>query len=283
MRRDTRSGEQVRAAKGIAKTRLTPLPVPAQAPTVRVENERELLAMARTLKQRIAKDPAYSMLLLANPVLALKAYGFELSPKVADHVLRSLRHPKPLRERREQLERSLEEKLGKPPRPNDPGWMADVVFKVRKLPPKDLEGLSPAYSAGPFDKAIAALKEQRPERTSRYGGDRVLSGAMTLKVAEARPMSRRLDLTAPVPPVPSGSKAPDALSLEEAWFYKDDPVVAQAVELGQIERRALPFRTPAEFRRIAEGKQVDVFRAFVREVRVKDKKTRRTPPGGTAA
>lgn len=281
MERNTRGASKAETAK-VDKNRLAPLPVPAKAEIVKVDSERELLAMARTLKQRIAQDPSYSMLLLANPVLALKAYGFELSPKMADHVLRSLRHPKPMRERREQLERSLQEKLGKPPRPNDPVWMAELVFRHRELPPKETDGLSPAYSAGPFDKAIAALKDRRPGRTSRYSVERRLPGAMTLGVADVRPMSRRLDLTAPVPSVPTVKTPPQSLSLEQAWFYKDDPVVAEAVELGQIERRALPFRTPDEFRRIAEGKQVDVFRAFVREVRVKDRKTRRGPRGSSA-
>jgi hypothetical protein len=256
--------------------RLAPLGLPRPQPLLKVESERELLLMARDLKARVGEDPEFSVLLLANPVLALKAYGIELSPAMADHVLRSLRHPPALRNRRAELEASLEKQLGEAPRPTDPAWMARLVFETRKLAPKDLKGRSPAYGPEVFDKAIARLNEARPAPTSRYPGVRRLKVTQRLAVAPVPPALRRLDLKAPVPDTKPADARPKALSLEEAWFYKDDPVVAQAVELGQIVRRAIPFRSPDEFRKLQSGEMTDVFRAFVRTVKVKD--TNRQPP-----
>jgi hypothetical protein len=252
--------------------RLKPLQPPRQQPVVKVESERELLLMARELMPRVAADPEFSVLLIANPVLALKAYGIELTPALADHVLRSLRHPRATRERRAYLEASLEKTLGEVPRPTDPAWMAKLVFETRKLPPRELKGLSPVYGAELFDSAIERLATRRPAPTNRYPGARRLTGSMGLKVAPVRPAVRRLDLKAPVPDTKPANAGPKALSLEEAWFYKDDPVVAEALELGQIARRAIPFRSPDEFRKLQSGDMVDVFRAFVRQVKVKDKK-----------
>jgi hypothetical protein len=263
--------------------RLAPLKLPPPQPLLKVESERELLLMARTLAPRVAENPEFSVLLLANPVLALKAYGIELSPALADHVLRSLRHPRATRERRAALEASLEKELGEVPRPTDPAWLARLVFERRKLTPKDVNGLSPVYGAELFDSAIKRLDARRPAPTSRYPGVRRLQGSMGLKVAPVRPALRRLDLKAPVPPTKPARSAPKALSLEEAWFYKDDPVVAEALELGQIARRALPFRTPDEFRKLQSGEMVDVFRAFVREVKVKGAKAPPPPPPKTRA
>ncbi len=259
---------------------LSPLPKPRQQPAIKVESERELLLMARDLKARVADDPEFSVLLLANPVLALKAYGIELSPAMADHVLRSLRHPPQLRSRRAELEASLEKTLGEVPRPTDPAWLAKLVFQTRKLAPRDLKGLSPAYGPEIFDKAIARLNEARPAPTSRYPGVRRLQVTQRLAVAPTKPALRRLDLGAPVPASKPANDLPKTLSLEEAWFYKGDPVVADAVELGQIVRRAIPFRTPDEFRKLQSGELVDVFRAFVRKVGVKD--TKRAPPNKRA-
>lgn len=257
---------------------LKPLALPHGHRIVKVDTERALLLMARELMPRVAEDPAFSVLLLANPVLALKAYGIELTPALQDHVLRSLRHPRPLRERRAVLEASLQKTLGETPRPTDPAWMARLVFGTRKLAPRDLEGLYPAYGPEVFDKAIRTLKDKRPARTSRYPGVRLLKGSQSLAVAPVRPAIRRLDLKAPIPETRPARTAPETLSLEDAWFYKDDPVVAEALELGQIARRAIPFRSPDEFRKLQSGEMVDVFRAFVRKVSVKD--TKATPGDG---
>lgn len=263
---------------------LLPLPIPRESKTVKVENERQLLAMARTLKQRVNQDPKFSILLIANPVLALKAYGIELSPKMQDHVLRALRHPRLLRDRRALLESRIDKNLGGAACPDDPVWLARLVFETRRLRPKDLRGLEPAYEAPPFDTAIRALQDARPAPMSRYPGVRRLGGSQRLSVAPPRPAARRLDIAAPVPDAPIAEAAPTTLTLEEAWFYKDDPAVADVVELGIIMRRALPLRTAEEFRKLQSGEATDVFRAFVRRVQVKDSKGGIAPePSATAS
>jgi hypothetical protein len=256
---------------------LSPLPFPRESKLIKVDSERKLLAMARVLKERVYQDPEFSTLLISNPVLALKAYGIELSAKMQDHVLRALRHPKPMRERRALLEARIHKNLGEAARPDDPAWLAKLIFGTRKLKPRDLCGLEPAYEPQPFDRAITALKDARPVRGVRYPGMRRLPATQKLSVAPVRPAIRRLDIAAPVPKAPLAGTVPKALTLEEAWFYKDDPAVADVVELGIIMRRALPLRTAEEFRKLQSGEAVDVFRAFIRTVRIKDTKRPAAP------
>jgi hypothetical protein len=116
-------------------------------------------------------------------------------------------------------------------------------------------------------------RQQRLRRpaTNRYKGVRRSNVQASVAVSTATSSIRSMDLNAAVPKLPAASRTPKTLSLEEAWFYKDDPIVHNALELGQIERRAFPFKTPAEFRDLVAGKKVDAFRAFVTSVRVADK------------
>lgn len=233
-----------------------------------VDNERQLLAMARPLAQRLKADPEFSVMLLANPVLALAEYGIKLSPRLKDHVLQALRHPPALRARRTTLEDALTKELGDDPRPNDPAWLAKLVFETRGLPPRDIGDHRPAYRMGEIDAAIAIAQRGRPAATNRYPGVRRIKVTASLGVAAPDPTVRRLDLDAALPELKPLKTAPKQLTIEEAWFYKDDPVVRHAVELGQIERRGFPFRTPAQFRKIQAGETVDGFRAFVTRIAI---------------
>src|SRR5690606_15830881 len=135
------------------------LPLPAAFEPVTVKSHRELVAMARTLAPRIQQNPEFSVMLLANPVLALKQYGIELSKEMQHHVLETLRHPPKLRARRKELEASLESALGERARPNDQAWMARLVFEVRELAPLDTSGAAPAYRS-----ALAAATVERLQR-----------------------------------------------------------------------------------------------------------------------
>jgi hypothetical protein len=251
-----------------------PLAIPQKHSIVTVNTERELLAMARPLQKRIAEDPAFSVMLLSNPVLALEKYGIKLTQSMRTHVLHALRHPKALRERRAALEKSLEKKLGEEARPNDPKWLAATVFRKRGIAPRAVEGAAPAYRTEDPGGFVAALKANRRPATNRYPQERRIKVTSRLGVAPPSPAVRRLDLDAPLPELPPAQKPPAELTLEQAWFYKDDPIVRDLVELGQIERRAFPFRTPGEFREIESGKSVDGFRAFVRAVRIDPGKRR---------
>src|SRR5690606_37738396 len=121
------------------------LPLPQQHERITVTSHRELLAMARVLAPRLARDPELSVMLLANPVLALRHYGIELSKAMQRHVLETLRHPPKRRARRQALEQSLEAALGERPRPNDERWMARLVFELRGLEPRETQGAEPRY------------------------------------------------------------------------------------------------------------------------------------------
>ena len=255
--------------KPAAGRRLSPLTTPGKSKLVKVGSHRDLLAMARKLASRLSDDPEFSVMLLINPVLALKQYGIELSPEMQRHVLRTLRHPPKLRLRRESLEAALNEALGEEPKPNDPAWMARLVFVLRKLPPLDLTDAAPTFRPPYNARMIERLQKQRPAATRRYPGKRRIGVQTSVGVAAWTPAVRRLDLDAPAPELPLAQRQPKTLELEQAWYYKDrDPVVRDAVELGEIERRGFPFYSPAGFRDVAAGKRVDAFRAFVKSVRL---------------
>lgn len=248
---------------------LKPLKViksPLKNGEITVSSERQLLAMARPLAKRLAADPEFSVMLLANPVLALAEYGIQLSPRMRDHVMQALRYPSALRKRQATLEKTLTEQLGEKPKPNDSKWLANLVFETRGLKPLDLAEQAPIYRTTAIDAAIARAQKGRPEATRRYSGARRIQVTARLGVAPPDPAIRRLDLDAPVPKLEPARTVPTGLTIEEAWFYKDDPVVHDAVELGQIERRGFPFRTPAQFRKIQKGEIVDGFRAFVTRI-----------------
>ncbi len=247
----------------------TPLVVPKVAESIRIDSHRDLVAKAGLIAARVAQDPAFSVMFLSNPVLALEAYGIKLSPEMQHHVLATLRHPPKLRTRREELEASLEAELGVKPHPENPKWLAEMVFVKREIAPRDTTGLDPVYSAALNADTLARLQATRPKGVVRYPGVKRLPIQFRLGVAPSDPALRRLDLEAELPDMRPAKETPYELSLEQAWFYKDDPLVHDAVELGQIMRRGFPFRTPAEFRAIQAGTRVDAFRKFVRNVRVK--------------
>lgn len=272
---ENRSVEQRARCKGEA------LPQPDQAhDRIAVDNHRKLLAMARVLAARIEKNPEFSVMLLANPVLALRQYGIALSKDMQRHVLETLRHPPKLRERRRVLERSLEAALGERAKPNDSKWMAKLVFELRGLSPLDTGDSAPTYRPALDSATIARLQRLRPAATKRYAHARTVAesrrpepapSALRARIASATPSPsvRLLDLDAPPPrTLKAAARPPKTLALEEAWFYKDDPIVRDAVELGQIERRAFPFKTPAQFRDLAAGRKLDAFGAYVRAVRI---------------
>ena len=162
------------------------------------------------------------------------------------------------------------EQLGEAPKPVDEKWMANLVFKTRSLKPRVIRQREPAYKPALNADSIARLQAARPKGAKRYERSGRLKVKFTLKVAERANAIRRMDLDADVPDLSVATRAPAKLSLEKAWFYKDDPVVRDAVELGQIMRRAFPFKTPAQFRALAKGESADAFRKFIGGVTLKE-------------
>lgn len=249
---------------------LRPLEPPKNYETITIKNHRELFVKSKEIARRVEEYPEYSVMFLSNPVLALEAYGVKLSRELQHHVLNTLRHQPRLRARREELEAKLEEQLGELAKPLDAAWMAGLVFQRREIAPRTIGKRVPSYKPALNAAAIERLQAARPAGRQRYAGERLSKVRFSLKVAPERRAVRRMDLDADLPPLKPAAKAPARLTLEQAWFYKDDPVVRDAVELGQIMRRGFPFRTPAEFRDIAGAKRVDAFRRFVRGVHLKE-------------
>ncbi|MBA3811768.1 MAG: hypothetical protein H0X27_09055 [Caulobacteraceae bacterium] len=206
-----------------------------------------------------------------NPVLALERYGVKLTPALRDHVLRTLKNPGSAGTRRQALEASLTQAFGEAPRPENPAWLANALFKVLKLTPLDRRGYEPAY-APPLNAAILArLEPLRPKPRRKYPLLRPGAVKSSVGLTSWREKARLLDLAAPAPDLPRARQAPRTLGLEEAWFYKDrDPVAHDLVELGAIQRTGFFFHSPDSFRRIAAGEASNVFRTWIREVRFKD-------------
>ncbi|WP_299964311.1 hypothetical protein [uncultured Roseobacter sp.] len=255
-------------------SRVVPVLRPNTAEIITITSHRELAVRSKDIEARVAESPEFSVMFLANPVLALEAYGIKLSRELQHHVLSSLRHPPVLRKRREALEARLEEELGETAQPTTPEWMANLVFEIRKMEPRQIGKREPAYRAPLNAASIERLQKARPKGASRYGSDKRLPVRFTLQLEKPRSAIRRMDLDADVPALKKATRKPARLSVEEAWFYKDDPIVRDAVELGQIMQRGFPFRTPAEFRKLEAAETVDGFRRFIRNVRVKQVKAR---------
>lgn len=257
-------------SKASARFTATAIEPPDALKPIAIKTHRELFAKSREMAERVRDNPEFSVMFLSNPVLALEAYGIKLSPELRHHVMDTLRHPPKLRARRAELEASLEEALGEKAKPTDEAWMADLVFRKRKIEPRDIGSGEPAYKPALNAASVERLQKARPKATKRYSGQRRSKVQFSLTVAPPSNTLRRMDLDADVPDMKPAAKAPKSLTLEEAWFYKDDAIVKEAVELGQIMRRGFPFRTPAEFRAIAKGEKVDAFRRFVRAVRIRE-------------
>lgn len=256
-------------AASTARLRVRPVKTSGEFERITIDTHRDLVANAREIARRVQSSPDFSVMFLSNPVLALEEYGIKLSREMQHHVLETLRHPPRLRARRKELEERLEAELGAPAKPTDAAWMAALVFKTRKMAPRDIENREPVYKPPLNAEAIARLQSARPKGGKRYPAERRLPMTMTLAVAPPKQTIRRMDLDAPLPGLEPAEAEQETLSLEQAWFYKDDQIVRDAVELGQIMRRGFPFRTPAEFREIAAGDRVDAFRMFIRSVELK--------------
>lgn len=268
-RKPTSTGKKQSSEQPILATRAVPVLRPKDLETITITSHRELAVRSRDIEARVADNPEFSVMFLANPVLALEAYGIKLSRELQHHVLNSLRHPPELRKRRETLEAKLAKELGEPARPTDAAWMANLVFEVRKIEPRQIGKREPAYRAPLNAAAIKRLQAARPKGGTRYAVERRLPVRFSLQLEKPRSAIRRMDLDAEVPSLKMAKQKPAGLSVKQAWFYKNDPIVRDAVELGQIMQRGFPFRTPAEFRKIEAGETVDGFRRYVRGVRVK--------------
>jgi hypothetical protein len=244
---------------------------PPEFTRIELRDHRALAVAFRTLGQRIAESPEYSVMLAINPVLALEQYGISLTPELRDHVLRTLQHSGPVRERRDALEESLTEAIGERPRPTDETWLAETVFKKLGVAALDTAGVEPTYKPPLNVEILKRIAPVRPPGTRRYPNARRSKVKSHLAMRPWREAVRRLDLDARPPKRPQAKSPPETFTLEQLWFYKDqNSTLHDLLELGVIQMSGMRVQSPDSFRRIAEGERRDAFRVWVRSIRFKD-------------
>jgi hypothetical protein len=218
-----------------------------------IATHRELLANRKQIAARLEAAQDVAALLMLNPVLALREVGVDLAPEIADHVLRSLRHPPQVDVWRTKLEESLQKELGERARPNEPDWLATTLFTKLGVGPLNVADNKPVY-VDPLAGDREWIASLRPKVPVFTGTTAQPVHGTTVGVAPDKPTLRRLDLAAPVPALEAASSPPATLSLEDLWFYKDvSPVARELLELGIIEKSALSIHSGDSFRKINGG------------------------------
>jgi hypothetical protein len=258
-------------------------------PIISITTHRALIGKQREIFKRLNANPDLGYLFFINPVLAFKEAGVELSGEIAHHVLHTLQHSPDVRRRRDQLEAHLKEVLGDAPQPNNPRWVSVLLFERLKLRPLAIQGHEPTYLSPIDPAAIERLQALRPQRqrtrptNQDYPAEETeeqeqrqqagTSSTGVVRIAEWRPTARRLDLDAPLPQLRPAMKAPAQVSLEELYFYRDShPLVRDLLELGVIQRNALPFHAAGTYRKIKTGERRNAFRTWITSVRFAEKK-----------
>jgi len=235
-----------------------------------IASHRALVGRQRELAARVAASPEIGSMLFINPVLALKSLGVKLSPEMTHHVLHTVQLPTELRQRLDELEAKLKEALGEAPRPTDAAWNPHFLFELRKLPPLDIGGRTPVYLPPLGEAEMAGLQARRPAAKLRYPQPRLLMPRNRVGSPPLPEQPRRIDLQAKAPELPVLEKPPASVTLENLWFYKDrDALVHDALELGILQRRALPIHTPDSFRKVQAGRKANVFHTWIKTVRFK--------------
>lgn len=232
-----------------------------------VTKHRDLIGRQRAIVARIEASPDAGALFFINPVLALKDVGVDLSPEMADHVLRALRHPQAQATRRTELETSLRKALGEEPQPNDAKWLARTLFQKLHVKPLATEGHQPAY-VDPAAADAALIASMRPKIPKLETPTAVPVHGTSVQLAPYRPTVRRIDLGAPVPALAPAKHVPAEVSLETLWFYKDANATARdLLELGVIAKSALPVHSGDSYRRIKDGTKPNAFKSWITSVR----------------
>lgn len=247
---------------------------------IRISTHREFVAARRKIIAALSAKPGLVPLLALNPVLAMREARVELSAEVADHVLRSVQHPPPVRAEREELSASLQDAVGQQPRPNDPAWVASTLFERWKLSPLDTTNAVPVYRNAIPDDALARLQALRRRRDGDI--------EQRPRLSATKPPSRRaplvtipdsvlrLDLEAPVPRLRRAKSRPNAVALTELWFYRDaHPLVTPLLRLGIIERGALPIFGPDAFRKAMSGERTNQLLRWIRVARFTEGRSRK--------
>ncbi|MCP4290136.1 MAG: hypothetical protein GY792_37980 [Gammaproteobacteria bacterium] len=233
-----------------------------------INSHRKLVSNYGAIVQRINEQPELSVLLLINPVLALKELNIKVSKPISNHILHAMQHTPLLKKRREALENELAEKLGNTPQPNNPKWLANLLFNELKIKPLAIRGEMPVYKSALDPKRLAALQKLRPEPRRKYKAPVRRRGNLRLQVAQWNGAARRMEIDAPVPELGVLDAAPKEVTLEELFFYKDlSPDLKNLLELGIIQRQGFPFHSGDSYRKVKNGSKANAFRGWIRSVK----------------
>ena len=247
---------------------VSPLVPANKFPSLHLNSRRDLAVNQAEIANRIGGDPARSVLLLINPVLAFKEFGVTVSPQVSNHIMHTLHYLPQVQERHDVLQSSLREALGEEPRPNDPVWLAHTLFHKLDMQPYDTQGQTPSYKTPLDAAAMERLQQLRPQPKLRYPRLRLIPVKSHLSVAPPRPAVRALDLDAPLPALKPAAQPPAAVTLTDLYFYKDSNAVArQLLEFGMTLQLGISFHTPATFRAVRDGSKPNAFRAWITSVK----------------
>ena len=113
---------------------------PTEGPMT-INIERDLKKHMRAISVRLNENPELARLVLINPILVLEDLGIELSNEVKKHIMDSLRFPKALVKRRDELACELKADLAAlnvhHSLPLTDKQRSDLVFNTLKIKPKD--------------------------------------------------------------------------------------------------------------------------------------------------
>ncbi|MDZ4721332.1 MAG: hypothetical protein SH847_22960 [Roseiflexaceae bacterium] len=236
---------------------------------ITITSHRALVKNQNEIFQRLNSNQELATLLLINPAMALGEAGVVASPRMRRHFLETLQYPPALRERREQLIKQLHTALGVKPRTRDAACVADIIFNKLKLMPLETTNHIPAYMPALDADVTEKLNALRPKarRADRYGLNRSPKGG-SFSIAPGRATARRIDLNAALPALKQAQYAPQQLTLEELYFYKEShPLARSLLELAIIDRQAFPIQSAYAYRNIKRGMKRSAFRTWIRSVR----------------
>jgi hypothetical protein len=142
---------------------------------ITIKIERDLKKHMRAISVRLNENPDLARLVLINPILVLEDLGVELSNEVKKHIMDSLRFPKALVKRRDELACELKTDLAAlkvhHPLPLTDKQRSDLVFNTLKINPKDKHEVLSV-------EKLRAYKDEHPVLTKLAEFERYSKGAL---------------------------------------------------------------------------------------------------------
>ncbi len=233
-----------------------------------LKSHKDLLSRKTEIFKRIRDNPELSRLIILNPVVAFEEMGIQVSSSIQHHILTTIQYSPKVRQRQEKLEKTLNEKLGKMPQPNNPEWVSQFLFTELKLEPLNTRGLKPTYRPLANEPMLNRLSRLRAPARKRYHyKPRILRGS-AIKIKLWQPAIHKMDLNAPLPKIKTMKTVPKKITLEELYFYKDShPLVHDLLELGIIQHTAFQVHSRSNIRKINEGKVDNALYRWIKTVR----------------